>query len=162
MDRAENLMIVDLLRNDLGRVARSGSVAVPQLYQVEAFSAVHHLVSTVTAKLAPGADAIDLLRAAFPGGSITGAPKVRAMQVIEALEVARRGAYCGAIGWLGVDGAMDLSIVIRTLTLTPDTVVAQAGGGIVADSDPDDEYRECLTKAAPLLRALQPDWRVPA
>lgn len=157
-DRAENLMIVDLLRNDLGRVAAPGSVGVPRLYQVESFSAVHHLVSTVTAELAPGAGAIDLLRAAFPGGSITGAPKIRAMQVIDQLEVARRGAYCGAIGWLGTDGAMDLSIVIRTLTITPDWIVAQAGGGIVTDSDPDDEYRECLTKARPLLRALQPDW----
>jgi para-aminobenzoate synthetase component 1 len=153
-DRAENLMIVDLLRNDIGRVATIGSVRVPALWEVESFAAVHHLVSAVTATLAPGRDAVDLLRAAFPGGSVTGAPKIRAMEIIDELEAARRGPYCGAIGWLGFDGAMDTSIVIRTVVITPEKLVAQAGGGIVADSEPGAEYDEMLAKILPLLQAL--------
>ncbi len=153
-DRAENLMIVDLMRNDLGRVSNLGSVSVPRLCALESFASVHHLVSEVRSQLRPGLGAVDLLRACFPGGSITGAPKVRAMEIIHELEPAPRGAYCGAIAWIGFDGAMDSSIVIRTLTRAGDTLVAQAGGGIVADSDPADEYEESLLKLQPLLRAV--------
>ncbi|WP_029004578.1 aminodeoxychorismate synthase component I [Azorhizobium doebereinerae] len=153
-DRAENLMIVDLMRNDLGRVSRLASVRVPQLCALESFASVHHLVSEVRARLRPGLGAVDLLRACFPGGSITGAPKVRAMEIIHELEPEPRGVYCGAIAWIGFDGAMDSSIVIRTLTRCGDTLVAQAGGGIVADSDPAAEYEESLTKIAPLLQAV--------
>jgi para-aminobenzoate synthetase component I len=157
-ERAENLMIVDLLRNDLGRVAASGSVAVEALFAVERFAAVQHLVSRVAAVLAPGRDLADLLRATFPGGSVTGCPKVQAMRAIDGTERARRGAYCGAIAWLGLDGTMDSSIAIRTLTFTAARVLAQAGGGIVADSVPAAEHRECVLKARPLLRALDPAW----
>ncbi len=153
-DRAENLMIVDLLRHDLSRVAAIGSVHVPLLAAAETFANVHHLVSAVRAQLRPGATAVDLLRAAFPGGSITGAPKRRARQIIHELEPAARGPYCGAVLWLGWDGAMDSSITIRTATILPDRVTLQAGGGIVADSDPAAEYEEMLVKAGPLLRAL--------
>ena len=153
-DRAENLMIVDLMRNDLGRVADVGSVTVPSLCAVESFASVHHLVSAVEARLRPGLGAVDLLRATFPGGSVTGAPKIRAMEIIAELEDARRGAYCGAIAWLGFDGAMDSSITIRTLSVTPELVVAQAGGGIVADSVPAAEYDEMMLKVMPLLRSL--------
>ena len=156
-DRAENLMIVDLMRNDLGRVAEQGSVTVPALCGVESFANVLHLVSSVRARLRPGLGPVDLLRATFPGGSVTGAPKIRAMEIIDELEVARRGTYCGSIGWIGFDGAMDSSIVIRTLTITPETIVAQAGGGIVADSDPDAEYEEMRLKARPMLRLFDPD-----
>ena len=154
-DRAENLMIVDLLRNDLGKVCEPGSVAVPRLFEVESFATVHHLVSTVTGRLPATTDAIALLRAAFPGGSITGAPKLRAMQIIEELEPDRRGVYCGAIGWLGFNGDMDSNIAIRTLTLTRDTLHFSAGGGLVADSQVDAEYQECLDKAAALLRLVR-------
>lgn len=153
-DRAENLMIVDLLRNDLSRVAAPGSVRVPELWGVESFASVHHLVSAVEARLRPGLGAVDLLRACFPGGSVTGAPKVRAMEVIDELEASRRGPYCGSIVRIGRDGAMDSSIVIRTLVATAGSVVAQAGGGIVADSDPAAEWEEMRTKVAPLLAAL--------
>jgi para-aminobenzoate synthetase component 1 len=153
-DRAENLMIVDLMRNDLSRVAEVGSVRVPMLHEVESFATVHHLVSVVTAQLAPGIGPVGLLRACFPGGSITGAPKRRAMEIIDAVEASRRGPYCGMIAWIGFDGAMDSSIVIRTLTITPDWVIAQAGGGIVADSDPAAEYEEMMVKVRPLLRAV--------
>ncbi len=152
-DRAENLMIVDLLRNDIGRVAAIGSIAVPEFCQVERFATVHHLVSSVTGKLRAGLDAVDLLRAALPGGSVTGAPKIRAMQIIDELEACRRGPYCGAIAWIGFDGAMDSSIVIRTLIATPTGLQAQAGGGIVADSDPAAEYEEMMVKLRPLLGA---------
>ncbi len=150
-DRAENVMIVDVLRNDIGRVAALGSVGVPALCALESFATVHHLVSAVTGRLAPGRTAVDLLRAALPGGSVTGAPKIRAMQIIRELEAAPRGAYCGSMAWIGFDGAMDSNIVIRSLVLTDATVVAQAGGGIVADSDPEREYAEMMLKAAPLL-----------
>ncbi len=155
-DRAENLMIVDLLRHDIGRVAAIGSIAVPELAVLESFARIHHLVSSVRGVLRPGLAATDLLRAAFPPGSITGAPKRRAMQIIEAIEPAPRGPYCGAIAWLGWDGAMDSSVAIRTLTVTADQVIAQAGGGIVADSDPEGEYEEMMVKVRPLLRALGP------
>ncbi|CBS89074.1 aminodeoxychorismate synthase component I [Azospirillum lipoferum] len=153
-DRAENLMITDLLRNDIGRVARIGSVKVPVLCGVERFASVHHLVSVIEGRLKPGLGPVDLLRATFPGGSITGAPKIRAMEIIDELEDSRRGAYCGSVAWIGFDGAMDSSIVIRTLTVTPDRVIAQAGGGIVADSDPAAEHDEMMVKIRPQLRAL--------
>lgn len=153
-DRAENLMITDLLRNDIGRVARIGSVKVPVLCGVERFASVHHLVSVIEGRLKPGMGPVDLLRATFPGGSITGAPKIRAMEIVDELEVSRRGAYCGSVAWIGFDGAMDSSIVIRTLTVTPDRIIAQAGGGIVADSDPGREHDEMMVKIRPLLRAL--------
>ncbi len=154
-DRAENLMIVDLLRNDLGRVCALGSVGVPCLFQVESYPTVHHLVSTVTGHLAPGADACGLLRACFPGGSVTGAPKIRAMEIIEELEPHRRGVYCGAIGYLGFDGGMDTNIAIRTLVYNRGEIRCWAGGGIVYDSREQAEYDETLHKAAPLLRLLE-------
>ncbi len=155
-DRAENVMIVDLLRNDLSRVCRDGSVSVRSLCALETFATVFHLVSTVTGDLRPGLGAVDLLRACFPGGSITGAPKIRAMQIIAELEPHRRGPYCGSIGYIGFDGTMDTSIVIRTYVIRDRTVTFNAGGGIVADSRPDDEYNETLAKARALIAALQP------
>ena len=148
-------MIVDLLRNDLGRVCTPGSVRVPRLFDVESYATVHHLVSTVTGRLAQGEDAASLLRACFPGGSITGAPKIRAMEIIEELEPGRRGVYCGAIGYLGFDGAMDTNIAIRTLVHNAGTIRFWAGGGIVHDSREDAEYKETFEKAAPLLRLLE-------
>ncbi len=154
-DRAENVMIVDLLRNDLGRVCEYGSVRVPTVCEVESFRQVHHLVSEVRGKLRPGLTAFDLLRAAFPGGSVTGAPKVRAMEIIAELEPTARGPYCGSVGWVGFDGAMDTNILIRTFTAGRGWVQFPVGGGIVADSDPATEYEETLHKAAGLLRALQ-------
>jgi len=153
-DRAENLMIVDLLRNDLSGVARIGSVKVPQLIGLESFPAVHHLVSVVTAELSPGLGPVDLLRATFPGGSITGAPKIRAMQIIDEIEGRRRGAYCGSVFRIGADGSLDSSIIIRTLTLRPGRIIAQAGGGIVADSRPEAENAETAVKLAGMVRAL--------
>ena len=154
-DRAENLMIVDLLRNDLSRNCRLGSVKVPRLFDVESFATVHHLVSTVVGELEPGRDAIDLLRGAFPGGSITGAPKLRAMQIIEELEPHRRGVYCGSIGYVGFDGDMDLNIAIRTMVLSRGEIRFWAGGGIVADSRLEDEYQETFDKAGAMLKLLQ-------
>ncbi len=155
-DRAENVMIVDLLRNDLSRVCEPGSVRVPELFALEHYATVHHLVSTVVGDLIPTHNAADLVRAAFPGGSITGAPKVRAMQIIAELEPTRRGVYCGAIGYWSTTGAFDTSIVIRTYLVLGDVVYFQAGGGIVADSDPEQEYRETLDKAGGLIAALVP------
>ncbi|MDP1646271.1 MAG: aminodeoxychorismate synthase component I [Thiobacillus sp.] len=154
-DRAENLMIVDLLRNDLGKVCAPGSIAVPKLFKIESFATVHHLVSTVTGRLADGVDAVGLLRAAFPGGSITGAPKLRAMEIIEELEPNRRGIYCGAIGWLGFNGDMDTNIAIRTMVSSENSLRFWAGGGIVADSRADEEFQECLDKASAMLRLVQ-------
>jgi para-aminobenzoate synthetase component 1 len=154
-DRAENVMIVDLLRNDLSKTCAPGSVRVPKLFDVESFATVHHLVSTVTGELRPGCDALDLLRGSFPGGSITGAPKVRAMQIIEELEPHRRGVYCGAVGYIGFDGNMDLNIAIRTLVHSRGTIRCWAGGGIVADSKLEDEYQETFDKAAAMLKLLQ-------
>lgn len=153
-DRAENVMIVDLLRNDLGRVCAVGSIQTPQLFAIESYARVHHLVSTVTGRLAAGRTALDLLRAGFPGGSVTGAPKRRAMEIIAELEPWRRGIYCGAIGYLGFDGAMDTNIAIRTLVHTASCAQLWAGGGIVADSDPESEYRETGHKAAAFLELL--------
>jgi para-aminobenzoate synthetase component 1 len=150
-DRAENLMIVDLMRNDLGRVAAIGSVRVEALWRIETHPGLHHLVSVVSARLRPGLGAVDVLRAAFPGGSVTGAPKLRAMAIIDELEAAARGAYCGITCWIGFDGAMDSSITIRTLAITPAQIIAQAGGGIVADSEPAAEYEEMLLKIGPML-----------
>lgn len=155
-DRAENLMIVDLMRNDLSRVCEVGSIAVPQCNSIETFAQVHHLVSVVTGQLRADKTAVDLLRACFPGGSVTGAPKVRAMEIIHELEPTARGPYCGAIAWLGFDGAMDSSIVIRSLVVNGDEVLAHAGGGIVADSDPKLEYEEAMVKIRPLLSVLDP------
>jgi para-aminobenzoate synthetase component 1 len=155
-DNAENVMIVDLLRNDLSRVCRDGSVTVPELCALETYATVFHLVSTVVGEMRPGLGAVDLLRASFPGGSITGAPKIRAMEIIAELEPTQRGPYCGSVGWFGFDGGMDTSIVIRTYAIKDGWVTFQAGGGIVADSDPAAEYEESLAKAQALIRALQP------
>jgi para-aminobenzoate synthetase component 1 len=155
-DRAENLMIVDLMRNDLSRVCTPGTVRVPELFALEHYATVHHLVSTVVGQLAPGHDALDLLRAAFPGGSITGAPKVRAMEIIAELEPSQRSVYCGSLGYYSVSGAFDTSIAIRT-AIAPagrGRVYFSAGGGIVADSDPEQEYRETLHKARGMIDAL--------
>jgi para-aminobenzoate synthetase component 1 len=154
-DRAENVMIVDLLRNDLSKSCALGTVRVPRLFEVESYATVHHLVSTVEAELCPGCDALDLLRGCFPGGSVTGAPKLRAMQIIEELEPQRRGLYCGAIGYIGFDGAMDLNIAIRTLVFSRGIVRCWAGGGIVADSKMEEEYQETLDKAAAMLKLLE-------
>lgn len=154
-DRAENLMIVDLLRNDIGRVAVPGSVSVPELFVVEPFPAVHHLVSTVRAQLPDALQATDLLRACFPGGSITGAPKIRAMEIIDELEPHRRNAWCGSIGYLSLCGRMDSSITIRTLIAEGQQLYCAAGGGIVADSEPEAEYQETLDKVSRILPALE-------
>jgi para-aminobenzoate synthetase component 1 len=153
-DRAENVMIVDLLRNDLGRVCETGSVKVGALCEVESFATVHHLVSTVTGRLAPGLDALDALQACFPGGSITGAPKRRAMQVIDELEPHRREVYCGAIGYVAPGGRMDMNIPIRTTLVAGGELRFYAGGGIVADSTPEDEFDETEAKVAAIRRAI--------
>lgn len=155
-DRAENVMIVDLLRNDLSRVCEDDSVRVPELCVAEHFTTVHHLVSTVVGRLRPGLGAVDLLRAAFPGGSVTGAPKVRAMEIIAELEPTCRSVYCGAIGYIGFDGAMDTNIAIRTFILRGGRAYFQVGGAVVSDSDPGQEYEETLDKASGLLAALEP------
>ena len=154
-DRAENLMIVDLMRNDIGRVAVPGSVRVPELFVVEPFPAVHHLVSTITAQLPASRTACDLLRAAFPGGSITGAPKVRAMEIIDELEPHRRNAWCGSIGYISLCGTLDTSITIRTLTACNGNLYCSAGGGIVADSQVDGEYQETFDKVNRILKQLE-------
>ncbi|MBT9291923.1 aminodeoxychorismate synthase component I [Prosthecodimorpha staleyi] len=161
-DRAENVMIVDLLRNDLSRVCRAESVEVPALCGLESYASVHHLVSVVTGRLEPGLGAVDLIRASFPGGSITGAPKIRAMEIITELERHARGVYCGAIGWLGFDGAMDLNIAIRTVTFRGGEAVFHAGGGVTLLSDPAAEYEETLVKAARIFAAFRPDRNAPA
>jgi para-aminobenzoate synthetase component I len=153
-DRAENVMIVDLLRNDLSKVCLPGSVQVPQLCGLETFASVHHLVSSVVGRLREGQGAADLLAAAFPGGSVTGAPKVRAMEIITEMEGHARGPYCGAIGYIGFDGAMDTSIVIRTAAFRGGTCVVQAGGGIVTASNPAAEYDETLDKARAMFEAF--------
>lgn len=154
-DRAENLMIVDLLRNDIGRVAQPGSVTVPDLFVVEPFPAVHHLVSTIRARLTPTLQASDLLRACFPGGSITGAPKIRAMEIIDELEPHRRNAWCGSIGYISSCGTMDTSITIRTLIAEGQQLYCAAGGGLVADSQVDAEYEETFHKLSRILPALE-------
>ncbi|MCC5824574.1 aminodeoxychorismate synthase component I [Alkalimonas sp.] len=154
-DRAENVMIVDLLRNDLGRVAEPGSVRVPDLFAIESYPAVHHLVSTVTATLRADLDATDLLQAAFPGGSITGAPKISAMTIIEQLEPHRRSVYCGSIGYIDQSGDMDTNIAIRTLVACHGQLHCWAGGGIVADSEVNSEYQETLDKVSKILPNLR-------
>jgi para-aminobenzoate synthetase component 1 len=153
-DRAENLMIVDLLRNDLSKVAVAGSVAVPELFEIESFPAVHHLVSKVTAELDSQFSSLDVLRGAFPGGSITGAPKIRAMQIIHQLEPTPRSVYCGAIGYIKPNGDMDSNISIRTLVCNQNKIHCWAGGGLVADSVCDDEYQETLDKVNKILPVL--------
>ena len=150
-DRAENLMIVDLLRNDLGKCCLPGSIKVPHLFAIEHFPTVHHMVSVIEGALAPNEDALSLLRNCFPGGSITGAPKLRAMQIIEELEPHRRGIYCGSIGYIGFNGNMDSNIAIRTLLHKDGHSYFSAGGGIVRDSVCDEEYQETYDKAAALL-----------
>lgn len=154
-DRAENVMIVDLLRNDISRVCADSSVTVEKLCALESFANVHHLVSTVRGRLRADATPADLLAACFPGGSITGAPKLRAVEIIAELEPTTRGPYCGAIGYLGADGAMDTAIAIRTMVVNDRRVTFQAGGGIVADSDPATEYEETLAKARDMRRVLE-------
>jgi len=154
-DRAENVMIVDVLRNDLGRVCEMGSVEVPSLCELETFPQVFHLTSTVTGRLREKHDAFDLLRAAFPGGSITGAPKIRAMEIIESLEPVRRHIYTGSIGYVDWRGDADWNIAIRTAIVKPDALHFSAGGGITADSDPDAEYLETLHKAEGMRVALE-------
>jgi aminodeoxychorismate synthase component I len=153
-DRAENLMIVDLVRNDLGRVCELGSIEVPELMAIESYATVHQMVSTVTGRLRPECDGVDLLEATFPPGSMTGAPKRAAMQIIDRLEPVPRGVYSGALGYLDARGGSDLSVVIRTIIVTGERAYLHVGGGIVADSEPGAEYRETLDKARALLGAL--------
>jgi aminodeoxychorismate synthase component I len=154
-DRAENLMILDLVRNDLGRVCAPGSIAVPERMRIEAYAAVFQMVSTVTGTLATGRDAFDLLRATFPPGSMTGAPKLAAIALLERLESVRRGVYAGALGYLDLRGGLDLSVVIRTIVWKQGRAHLHVGGGIVADSSPEAEYVESLDKARAPLRALE-------
>lgn len=154
-DRAENLMIVDLLRNDLGKCCEAGTVRTPKLFELESYSNVHHLVSTVEGKLQAGRDALHVLRECFPGGSITGAPKKRAMEIIEQLEPNRRGVYCGCIGYIGFDGQMDTNIAIRTMVYSDGEIRCWAGGGIVADSRCAEEYQETFDKASVMLEILK-------
>jgi anthranilate synthase component 1 len=153
-ERAEHIMLVDLGRNDVGRVARPGSVDVTQLMAVERYSHVMHLVSHVRGQVTEGRDAFDVFRACFPAGTVTGAPKVRAMEIIEELEPVRRGTYAGAVGYFGFSGNMDTCIAIRTITFSEGTAYVQAGAGIVADSDPGREYEETLNKAEAMFRAI--------
>ncbi|MFD2645051.1 aminodeoxychorismate synthase component I [Pseudomonas japonica] len=153
-DRAENLMIVDLLRNDLGRTCEIGSVRVPELFSLESYPNVHHMVSSVTGRLAPGKDALDLIAGSFPGGSITGAPKIRAMQIIDELEPSRRALYCGSLLYVDVRGEMDSSIAIRSLLVKDGQVCCWGGGAVVADSDWEAEYQESITKVKVLLETL--------
>ncbi len=153
-DRAENLMIVDLMRNDLSRVCAPGTVRVSELFALERYATVQHLVSTVVGRIAPGRDTFDLMRAAFPGGSITGVPKIRAMEIIAELEPSQRGVYCGSIAYWSFGGQVDSSIAIRTAVARRGRVYFSAGGGIVADSDAEQEYRETLDKAQGMIDAL--------
>ena len=153
-DRAENIMIVDLLRNDLSKVCGDFSIEVPQLCTLESFAAVHHLVSTVTGTLLSKKTPLDLLRACFPGGSITGAPKIRAMEIIAEMEGVQRDSYCGTIGYIGFNGTMDTNIIIRTLVYEEDKIHFNVGGGIVADSVPSEEYQETQDKASAIFESF--------
>ncbi|MHB1413991.1 MAG: anthranilate synthase component I [Chloroflexota bacterium] len=153
-EQAEHVMLVDLSRNDVGRVSVAGSVQVPRLLEVERYSHVMHLVSEVSGRLRPGLDQYDALRACFPAGTVTGAPKIRAMEIIAALEPHRRGPYAGAVGYFDYAGNLDTAITIRTIVIKDGLAHAQAGGGVVADSDPEAEYQETLNKAAALMKAL--------
>ena len=155
-DRAENIMIVDLMRNDLSRVCLPGTVEVPVLCGLETYASVHHLVSVVRGRLKPGLDALHLIAACFPGGSITGAPKIRAMQIIHELEPEPRGVYCGSIMHLGFDGSLVSNIAIRTLVVEDDVASVRAGGGITLLSEPQAEYAEALVKAERMLQAFEP------
>jgi anthranilate synthase component I len=154
-ERAEHIMLVDLGRNDVGRVAKVGSVKVTELLQVEKYSHVMHLVSHVVGELAPGNDCFDVMRATFPQGTVSGAPKIRAMEIIEELEPTKRGPYAGAVGYFSYSGNMDTCIALRTMTVKGNTAFVQAGGGVVADSVPELEYEETLNKAKALMRAIE-------
>jgi len=154
-ERAEHVMLVDLGRNDVGRISRPGTVRVTDRMVVERYSHVMHIVSNVIGELAPGRDALDVLRATFPAGTLSGAPKVRAMQIIEELEPERRGVYGGAVGYIGFDGNMDVAIAIRTIVARDDEMWLQAGAGIVEASDPDKEYEETINKARAGLVAVK-------
>ena len=154
-DHAENIMIVDLMRNDISKVCEYHSVQATTLCAVETFKGLHHLVSTITGTLSPDKTPIDLLKACFPGGSITGAPKIRAMEIIEQLEPHRRGVYCGTMGYIGFDGTMDTSIIIRTLIYTNDKIYLQTGGGITCESTPNQELQETLTKADKIFESFK-------
>ncbi len=154
-ERAEHVMLVDLGRNDIGRVATSGSVAVDNLMSVERFSHVMHIVSDVTGELEPGKSGLDALRACFPAGTLSGAPKIRAMEIIAELEDLRRGPYGGAVGYVSHSGDVDTAITIRTMVVRDGMAHVQAGAGIVADSVPETEYHECLNKAQAMLRAIE-------
>jgi para-aminobenzoate synthetase component 1 len=153
-DRAEHIMIVDLERNDLGRICEYGSVRPTEFITLEKYSTVYHLVSTVSGRLKSGIDAVEALRATFPGGSITGAPKIRSMEIIEELEPVKRNIYTGAIGYISFDGDMDTSIAIRTIVARRGNIYFHAGGGIVYDSDPQKEYLETLDKARGMMLAI--------
>lgn len=154
-DQAENVMIVDLLRNDIGKNCATGSVSVPHLFAIESYKTIHHLVSTVTGRLAEGKHVLDLIKGAFPGGSITGAPKLRSMEIIEELEPHRRSVYCGSIGYISFDGQSDTNIAIRTMIWNQDKIYFQAGGGIVMDSEMESEYQETYDKAEAMLNVLK-------
>ncbi|GAB6100198.1 aminodeoxychorismate synthase component I [Halanaerocella petrolearia] len=154
-DRAELLMIVDLERNDLGKIARVGTVKVPELFELEEYANVHHLVATVKAEMSSDKDIVDLIEGVFPGGSITGAPKIRAMEIIDELEPTKRNVYTGSIGYIGFDGSVDLNIAIRTVVKKDEQVCFQVGGGITWDSDPVAEYQETLDKADSIIKALR-------
>jgi anthranilate synthase component 1 len=153
-ERAEHLMLVDLGRNDVGRVARTGSVRVSEYATVERYSHVMHIVSNVQGELRPGVDWLDLLRASFPAGTLSGAPKVRAMEIIDELETVRRGPYGGCVGYVDYSGNMDMAIAIRTMLVQDGRITVQAGGGVVADSDPEMEYQETLHKGRALIQAI--------
>ena len=148
-------MIVDLLRNDISKTCKSNTVKAIRLCDVETFKGLHHLVSTVTGELQNDKNAIDLLKNCFPGGSITGAPKIRAMEIIEELEQYKRGIYCGSLGYIGFNGTMDTNIVIRTLIYTKDKIYLQAGGGITADSEPEKELQETYTKIDKIFESFK-------
>jgi anthranilate/para-aminobenzoate synthase component I len=153
-ERAEHIMLVDLERNDIGRVCEYGTVVPTELMVVERYSHVMHIVSNISGKLKPKIEFVDCIKACFPGGTITGVPKVRCMEIIDELEPTRRGPYTGSIGYIGFDGRMDLNIIIRTIIYKQKTAYIQAGGGIVADSDPEAEYYETLHKAQALIESL--------
>ena len=155
-DQAENVMIVDLLRNDISKNCALGSVQVSKLFDIESFPNVHHMVSTITGQLRDQRSTIDLLRGCFPGGSITGAPKLRSMEIIEELEPHRRGIYCGSIGYIGFDGNMDTNIAIRTIVHKDQSMHFYAGGGIVYDSQVNSEYQETFDKAASIMQLFNP------
>jgi anthranilate synthase component 1 len=154
-ERAEHIMLVDLGRNDVGRVSEPGSVSVSELMVIERYSHVMHIVSNVRGTLSAGRDSYDVIRACFPAGTVSGAPKIRAMEIIDELEPTRRGPYAGAVGYFGFSGNMDTCITIRTLVIKKGTAYIQAGGGVVADSDPASEYQETVNKAKAMMRAVE-------